>query len=268
MENRQAPRWFPRSFYSRVPIRDEEDEHADGKDEEHDGSTTLSRHAASHAAGLRAAALLIIGTLCALIIVYALRLSKPDGHPPTETSPASDHKHPRPHGNEAHERPHVRPPHKAQCGSSPAEARERDCIFEQQLGAWVPAACAWPEVRDEFLDVVGDMHTEWQWFWDKELTREVVAEEIPQLQSGNYSAAYTTYPQAHSLHCLYCWRKVEYAIEHGIGLVDARSHQFWHSKHCVTLLADTLTGQGEEHAGLSYPIMYHDCVGLTSVNES
>ncbi|KAK2058042.1 hypothetical protein LY76DRAFT_463083, partial [Colletotrichum caudatum] len=160
------------------------------------------------------------------------------------------------------------PPHKAQCGSSPAEARERNCIFEQQLGAWVPPACAWPEVRDEFLDVVGDMHAEWQWFWDKELTREVAAGEVPLLQSGNFSIIYTTHPQAHALHCLYCWRKVEYAIEHGAGLVDSRCHQFWHTKHCVTLLAEELTGQDEKHRGLTYPLLYHDCVGLTSTKES
>ncbi|KAK2008851.1 hypothetical protein LZ32DRAFT_684397 [Colletotrichum eremochloae] len=267
MDKPRASKWYSRLLYSRVPLRDEEGEQADGKDEERDVDITIPRRRANHAVALRAAALLIIGMLCALSIVYVLGPSNADRHPHAKMTHAGVHKHPRPHGDEAHNRPH-QPPHKAQCGSSPTEARQLNCIFEQQLGAWVPSACAWPEVRDEFLDVVGDMHAEWQWFWDKELTREVAVDEVPRLQSGNFSIIYTTYPQAHALHCLYCWRKVEYAIEHGIGLVDSRCHQFWHTKHCVTLLAETLTDQDEKHRGLTYPLLYHDCVGLTSIKES
>ncbi|TQN71031.1 Cyclochlorotine biosynthesis protein O [Colletotrichum shisoi] len=73
-------------------------------------------------------------------------------------------------------------------------------MFEQQLGAWVPQACAWKEIVDEFHDVVGDIYAEWSWFWDADLKREVDAASIPELRSGDFSVIYTTYPRAHDLH--------------------------------------------------------------------
>ncbi|EFQ36606.1 uncharacterized protein GLRG_11751 [Colletotrichum graminicola M1.001] len=156
----------------------------------------------------------------------------------------------------------------ASCGSTPTEAKARNCIFEQQLGAWVHPTCAWQEIVHEFREVVGDIYVGWSWYWDTDLKREVAAADVPKLQNGNFSVTYTTFPRAHDLHCLYCWRKVEYAIEHGVKWIDARCHQFWHTKHCVTLIAETLTGQGEQHRALTYPLLFHDCVPLTSTIES
>ncbi|KAK8041684.1 hypothetical protein PG993_006207 [Apiospora rasikravindrae] len=159
-----------------------------------------------------------------------------------------------------------------QCGSSPDEARERGCLFEPQLSAWVPSQCGWRDVVDEFQEHFGDMHVEWPWFWDKNVTRRVLPgpEGVGRLQAGNFSVAYTTYHQSHDLHCLYCWRKVSYALEHGFGWMDARCHQFYHARHCVEHIGGSLV-QGDDEEELqkwAYPLMYHDCFPIGSTTES
>lgn len=50
-----------------------------------------------------------------------------------------------------------------ECGASPEEAQARGCVFEQQLAAWVPRACGFPAVIDEYRDNFGDMMAEWTW---------------------------------------------------------------------------------------------------------
>ncbi|WDK18392.1 hypothetical protein CGRA01v4_09677 [Colletotrichum graminicola] len=208
----------------------------------------------------------LLSILCILGFFVALTVPSArhcHGLPP---SPPKHHPHGT-HHSEMVDRPKQKP-HEPQCGSTPTEAKARNCIFEQQLGAWVHPTCAWQEIVHEFREVVGDIYVGWSWYWDTDLKREVAAADVPKLQNGNFSVTYTTFPRAHDLHCLYCWRKVEYAIEHGVKWIDARCHQFWHTKHCVTLIAETLTGQGEQHRALTYPLLFHDCVPLTSTIES
>ncbi|KAH0422889.1 hypothetical protein CcaCcLH18_12541 [Colletotrichum camelliae] len=217
---------------------------------------------------VRIIAWLALGIICTFVIVFIFMPSPTKHHEyPSKATHHINHPHEKPHHDEAHDRP-KQIPHEPECGRTPAEARQRGCIFEQQLGAWVPTTCAWSEIVDQFHDITGDIYLEWEWFTDTDLTQKVPPSEVSQLQSGNFSAIYTTYPRAHDLHCLYCWRKVEYAIEHGIGWMDARCHQFWHTKHCITLVAQTLTEQAEQHKALTYPLLFHDCVPLTSTKES
>ncbi|KAK7952810.1 uncharacterized protein PG986_008538 [Apiospora aurea] len=159
-----------------------------------------------------------------------------------------------------------------QCGASPDEARGRGCLFEPQLSAWVPSQCGWQDVVDEFQEHFGDMHVLWPWYWDKNVTQRVRpgAQGISLLQAGNFSFAYTTYHQSHDLHCLYCWRKVSYALEHGFEWMDARCHQFYHARHCVEHIGGSLV-EGDDPAELqkwAYPVMYHDCFPIGSTTES
>lgn len=287
MTHPRLSKWFSGSAY--IPVsnhdRDERDAGVAYKDEE--GATTEQAHLGSSSKpasreitapsgvfasfknatpSLKVNGLMLLGILCLLGFIIALAVPSAHHSHASLRRPPKQHPHGMQH-HEAQDRP-KQVPHVPQCGSTPVEAKTRSCMFEQQLGAWVPQACAWKEIVDEFLDVAGDIYAEWSWYWDADLKREVNATSIPELQNGNFSVIYTTYPRAHDLHCLYCWRKVEYALEHGVEWMDARCHQFWHTKHCVSLIAETLTDQAEEHRGLTYPLLYHDCVPLTSTKES
>ncbi|KAK3400718.1 hypothetical protein B0T20DRAFT_494693 [Sordaria brevicollis] len=168
-----------------------------------------------------------------------------------------------------------RPSHKnevKQCGSSPSEAQARGCIFEQQLAAWVPRVCAFPDVVEEYKENFGDMMADWTWYWDSNATMEVPPEAVPDLQTGNFSVVYTRYQASHDLHCLYCSRKIIYALSKGIGMMDARCHQFYHGAHCIQHIGNSLimAEKGEEKKMQTwvYPLMYHNCVPLTSTQES
>lgn len=157
-----------------------------------------------------------------------------------------------------------------QCGSSPDEARERGCLFEPQLSAWVPSQCGFDEIVHEFQETFGDMHVEWPWYWDTNITRRVQPAQVPLLQDGNFSVIYTTYHQSHDLHCLYCWRKVSYALEHGLEWMDARCHQFYHARHCVEHIGNSLVTEDDkdELQKWAYPLMYHNCFPIGSTTES
>lgn len=178
-----------------------------------------------------------------------------------------------------HEHGHIiednRPSHKGevkQCGTSPKEAQARGCIFEQQLAAWVPRACAFPDVVEEYKENFGDMMADWTWYWDSNTTMEVPSEAVPDLQTGNFSVVYTKYQASHDLHCLYCSRKIIYALNKGIMMMDARCHQFYHGVHCIQHIGNSLImAEREEEKKKQtwvYPLMYHNCVPLTSTQES
>lgn len=180
-----------------------------------------------------------------------------------------------------------------QCGSSPEEAQARGCVFEQQLAAWVPRACAFPDVVEEYKENFGDMMADWTWYWDSNTTMEVPPEAVPDLQRGNFSVVYTRYQASHDLHCLYCSRKIIYALSKGVAMMDARCHQFYHGgrlafcpvdgirgatgtdhsiAHCIQHIGNSLilAEKGEEKKKQTwvYPLMYHNCVPLTSTQES
>ncbi|KAK3486809.1 uncharacterized protein B0T23DRAFT_448013 [Neurospora hispaniola] len=182
-------------------------------------------------------------------------------------SPSIHHGH-----NHAEDTP---PSHKGEvkeCGTSPEEAQARGCVFEQQLPAWVPRACAFPEVVEEYKDNFGDMMTDWTWYWDSNTTMQVPPEAVPDLQAGNFSVIYTKYQASHDLHCLYCSRKIIYALSKGIKMMDARCHQFYHGAHCIQHIGNSLMmaerGDQKRIRTWVYPLMYHNCVPLTSTQES
>ncbi|KAK3935490.1 hypothetical protein QBC46DRAFT_397391 [Diplogelasinospora grovesii] len=170
-------------------------------------------------------------------------------------------------GGQDHQPPHGDPNKAKQCGSSPAEARKRGCIFEQQLSAWTPPACAWPELVDAYRDEFGDMML-WEWYYDKNLTKRVPETDVPLLQAGEYEVIYTPYEFSHDLHCIYCWRKLTHALSHGYSLLDARCHQFYHGTHCAQHVGNHLVNENNKKENWTYPILYHDCVPLTSAEES
>ncbi|KAK1774687.1 hypothetical protein QBC45DRAFT_424322 [Copromyces sp. CBS 386.78] len=203
----------------------------------------------------------VVGTLSLLTYVFSRRSAchvSPTSHQPS-------------HGHMEDNRPSHQGEVK-ECGTLPEEAQARGCVFEQQLAAWVPKACGFPDVVDEYMDNFGDMMAEWTWYWDRNTTMEVPPERVPDLQAGNFSVIYTKYQASHDLHCLYCSRKIIYALSRGITMMDARCHQFYHGAHCVQHIGNSLImaerGEKKKMQTWVYPLMYHDCVPLTSTRES
>lgn len=292
-------KWFSGSDTGFKVIDDEEREREDSLDlDDEDISNYLASHREKHAERLACTRKLglLVALLTAIVALTGIGLlgfamgnrnptCKPGHLGPTHSFTSNgdaqaDRHMAGGHTHHSHDTTPPQPSHKEpkQCGTSPEEARHRGCIFEPQLTAWVPRDCAFPEVVAEYQDAVGDMMADWPWFWDPDASRPVEPASIPSLQAGNYSAIYTTYQSSHALHCLYCWRKMSYALEHGIGMMDARCHQFYHQRHCAYFVSDVLVAN-EERRELgqaddgplqkwSYPILYHNCVPLASTVES
>lgn len=250
--------WLPRSPYAPVPDREWNAECASaasefpGSEEDHGATDRETKVSLGERARVIAGGLILpVRLALALTVVFAGSL----GLVLALTSPGG---------------PDAQVPGEKQCGSSPEEARARGCLFEPQLSAWVPAQCGFGEVVREFQATFGDMHADWPWYWDANATRPVAPAQVPRLQAGDFAVVYTTYHQSHDLHCLYCWRKVAYALEHGRGWMDARCHQFYHARHCVEHIGHSLVTEDDpdELQKWAYPLMYHDCFPIGSTTES
>lgn len=278
--------------------RDEQDsidlEHEDVNDcllshrQQHQRKSSCAINAKLLITGFAVIALMAISTAAGIYMGRRLPPPIPQPRPTIEgphnlahnsaTQPQQQHHH-----NTTHEDSPPPPDPNAppkQCGSTPAQARARGCVFEPQLTGWVPQACAFPAVVAEFEAAVGDMMAEWPWYRDAALTQPVVdPDDVAALQAGNYTTIYTPFQASHALHCTYCWRKVAYALEHGVGALDARCHQFYHQRHCAYFVVNALleaedwraAGKVDAEAKLpkwTYPLLYHDCVPIDSTTES
>lgn len=152
-----------------------------------------------------------------------------------------------------------------QCGWDPTEARKRGCRFEPMMTHWAPAECIFPDFITEYEDAWDNMHADWSWHWDANLTTPITEAEIPFLQSGDYSHIYTNQPHVHSRHCLYCFRKIAYALEHGIEMIDGKCGSAEHIKHCSEFVETRWMKEYVEPTEPTiwkYNLLYHDCVPL------
>jgi hypothetical protein len=157
------------------------------------------------------------------------------------------------------------------CGSTPTEARLKGCRFEPMLTAWAPAACTYPGMIKEFADIFGDMHTDWPWWWDANLTEPVTATEVGLLQAGNYTTIYTTHRHSHSQHCLYCFRKIAYALENSFPMMDVKCRSFDHIRHCTDFMANGvngwMTGNDQTPEIWKYNLLFHPCTPLVPTED-
>lgn len=150
-----------------------------------------------------------------------------------------------------------------QCGTNPTEARDRGCLFEPMMSAWIPEQCSLPDVVQEFQDKYGDIHSTWPWFWDGEATQEVLEKDFDILRAGNYSAIYTTHFPSHDLHCLYGWRKISAARERKLLLSDAKTADPFHGTHCAEYVAKRVYQPEPEFQPVwQWPMMYHNCAPI------
>lgn len=94
-----------------------------------------------------------------------------------------------------------------QCGTTPAEARARGCVFETMGFSWLPKECSDPTIEAEFIEFTGTGLKYWR---DMDYTMEVPLEEV---QRGD-GPIFFVKSDYHRAHCAFLFKKMHTAIKH------------------------------------------------------
>ncbi|KAI0811670.1 hypothetical protein GGR55DRAFT_641262 [Xylaria sp. FL0064] len=152
------------------------------------------------------------------------------------------------------------------CGHNPSEARNAGCRFEPMMSAWVPEECSFSELIE---DNAGTFEN-WLFFADEGIKQPITGGALEAVRVGNYTKIFSSHGTAHDLHCLYAWRKLNFAVERGAKFIDTKSRSLHHTTHCAKHIAQLL----EEGAGYlpkddgirkvtAFPLLFLSCVRLT-----
>jgi hypothetical protein len=134
------------------------------------------------------------------------------------------------------------------CGTSPAEARHRGCVFETTGFAWLPRACLDPSTEDQFLAHVQNHNL--TYYRDPECTQPVSLLEVRRGDQGLF--VQETY---HKTHCAFLLRKLHSRYSEGKP-VDGMIMNQGHTKHCVSEMLDgemMHKGANGQFSYLKYP---------------
>jgi hypothetical protein len=114
-----------------------------------------------------------------------------------------------------------------QCGTTPAEARARGCVFEMIGFSWLPKDCHDAEVEAEFRIMSQDL----EYYRDMNYTERVSIEEASQ---GNGPGFYVN-QDYHKAHCAFLLKKLHRAVSSG-RRIDGLISPVAHTSHCVHML--------------------------------
>lgn len=126
----------------------------------------------------------------------------------------------------------IRKPTYDQCGTTPAEARARGCIFEVTSSSWVVPACYDEEVEVEFL-----ASYEWHFYRDINYTIEAPLSDVRLGEDPGFFVS----SQYHINHCGFLLKKMHRALKRGEP-VDGYIWPLHHTDHCIKWLTNP-TGQ-------------------------
>lgn len=115
-----------------------------------------------------------------------------------------------------------------QCGSTPAEAKERGCIFETTLSLWVPPECYDFELETIYLQQPG-----LKYYRDVNLTEEVSLREVKTGESIGWFVPW----DHHVRHCSFAFRKLHRAAAYG-KKIDGYVLQYAHTEHCLKMMTE------------------------------
>ncbi|KAK1974635.1 hypothetical protein LZ30DRAFT_554574, partial [Colletotrichum cereale] len=108
------------------------------------------------------------------------------------------------------------------CGGSVEEAQELDCVFDIMSNAWTPRECYFEDLARDFLSLPNTT-----WYADEQHRELVPLEEF---EKGEMPSVFPA-ADHHDRHCLYTWRKLQYAITEHL-MIDTESVSGKHVKHC------------------------------------
>jgi hypothetical protein len=142
------------------------------------------------------------------------------------------------------------------CGNSTAEAIKGGCHFDTMMASWIPNECYIEEPSD------GD-EKQFLWFTDKNLTQPFSSDDYA---TGNYAVLYTD-ASFHDKHCIHTWRKLMIALEQRLPLLDSKTADFHHSRHCASGvrrgLEDAMERINPYKGSYSFvPLIFLECVPL------
>ncbi|KAF2035099.1 hypothetical protein EK21DRAFT_41515, partial [Setomelanomma holmii] len=109
------------------------------------------------------------------------------------------------------------------CSRSSKVAMERGCIMEPLFYGWMPRQCSWREFSDQW-----PVFEDRQWYSDVNMTIPIPVED---LWAGRYVHIYTS--KYHGEHCLFQWRKLQYAMDQRKEFLDKKTISVHHTSHCA-----------------------------------
>ena len=133
------------------------------------------------------------------------------------------------------------------CGTSPAEARDRQCVFDIVSRFWVPGDCFYPEIDREFRT-----RTKSPYFGDVNGTFIISREKLPEYIGKLFVRA-----DYHRMHCAFLLRRNHLAVRNG-GRLAARMTSFEHTEHCTDILLEETSDP--DRIGSIFDLAYPDCV--------
>lgn len=134
------------------------------------------------------------------------------------------------------------------CGTTPAIARSRNCVFETTGFAWLPRACLDPTTEAQFLAHIQKHNL--TYYRDVACTQLVPLDEVQLGNQGFY--VQETY---HKTHCAFLLRKLHSRYIEGKP-VDGMIMNQGHTKHCVSEMLDgemMHMGANGQFSYLKYP---------------
>ncbi|KAI1327350.1 hypothetical protein F5Y16DRAFT_372263 [Xylariaceae sp. FL0255] len=124
------------------------------------------------------------------------------------------------------------------CGASVAEARSLSCSFDTLSGAWLPQYCIDSELTAQFERSGDGPGGSWQYFADRERTREMTIDEVAAL-ADRPNAVYYASSDWHIQHCWFLWRKEVRQKYTGVTL-EGRFNNVGHVEHCARAVAKAI----------------------------
>ncbi|KAH7321835.1 hypothetical protein BKA65DRAFT_379408, partial [Rhexocercosporidium sp. MPI-PUGE-AT-0058] len=136
------------------------------------------------------------------------------------------------------------------CGATSTEAISLGCVMEPLVYGWMPPQCLFPELTNLYPIFETKV-----WYTDQNHTEIVPRED---LWAGKHYHIYTD--RYHTEHCLFQWRKLQYAMHSRKEWLDNKTTNWEHTTHCADLIgskgyARQADGDGSKNsAGLGFYI--------------
>ncbi|PMD45849.1 hypothetical protein L207DRAFT_400627, partial [Hyaloscypha variabilis F] len=121
------------------------------------------------------------------------------------------------------------------CGRPSKVAIEKGCIMEPLFYGWMPSQCVFKELSDRF-----PVFEDRTWYTDPDLSIPIPPEE---LWRGEHDPIYTK--RYHGEHCLFQWRKLQYAMHNRKEFIDNKTVSLHHSGHCADELSTWFEGPND-----------------------
>lgn len=135
------------------------------------------------------------------------------------------------------------------CGSSPAEAQDKGCVFDKLNFAWQTPECYDNATISGFM-----AFHKWDFVTDEQRSTVIPAAELPLDQRPVHVSW-----EFHQVHCMYVRRQLVRAVSEGRS-IDSHLAAYQHTVHCGRAILDGETAVTSFHT--TAPVIYPRCQAL------